>query len=131
MLLFGEEAVLPEEIKYKSARTTTEASSCPTEAEAKDLLEPERLKAVENLEKYQLETKAWRDKKTKEKTLNEGDLVLLRSPRTENTGKLEPKWQGPYIIAEKTRPGSFRLTDAEGNTLPHSWNADNLRRFYI
>jgi len=65
--MFGEEAVMPEEIKHKSTRTMSEAIFCPTEAEAKDLLEPERFKAVENLQKYQSETKAWRDKKKKKK----------------------------------------------------------------
>jgi hypothetical protein len=38
-LLFGAEAVLPEEIKHQSLRTTTEAPPCPIEAEEKDLLE--------------------------------------------------------------------------------------------
>jgi hypothetical protein len=38
-LLFGAEAVLPEEIKYKSLRTAVEAPSCASEAEEKDLLE--------------------------------------------------------------------------------------------
>jgi hypothetical protein len=51
-LLFGAEAVLPEEIKHQSLRTTTEALSCPNEVEEKDLLESERLKAVTNLQKY-------------------------------------------------------------------------------
>jgi hypothetical protein len=32
-LLFGAEAVLPEEIKHQSLRTTTEAPPCPSEAE--------------------------------------------------------------------------------------------------
>jgi hypothetical protein len=41
--------VLPEEIKHQSLRTTTEASPCPSEAEEKDLLESNMLKAVTNL----------------------------------------------------------------------------------
>jgi hypothetical protein len=59
------------------------------------------------------------------------DLVLLRSPRTEASGKLEPKWIGPFVVTEKTRPRSFCLVDNEGRVLEHSWNTDNLRRFYI
>jgi hypothetical protein len=50
--LFRTKAVLSEEIKYQSLRTITEAPSCPNKAEEKDLLEPERLKAVTNLLKY-------------------------------------------------------------------------------
>jgi hypothetical protein len=59
----------------------------PTEAESKHLLEPERMKAVENLQAYQNEMRAWRDKKVKEKTIEVGDLVLLLSPCTEASSK--------------------------------------------
>jgi hypothetical protein len=48
-LLFGAEVVLPEEMKHQSLCTTTEAPPCPSEAEEKDLMESERLKAVTNL----------------------------------------------------------------------------------
>jgi hypothetical protein len=64
-LLCGEEPVTLEEIKFRSARTRLEAVYSPTKAESKDLLEPERKKAVENLQSYQNETRAWRDKKVK------------------------------------------------------------------
>jgi hypothetical protein len=48
-LLFREEAVTPEDIKFQSARTRLEAFYSPTQAESKDLPEPERMKAIENL----------------------------------------------------------------------------------
>jgi hypothetical protein len=51
-LLFGAEAVLPEEIKHQNLRTTTKAPPCPNEVEEKDLLEPESLKAITNLRRY-------------------------------------------------------------------------------
>jgi hypothetical protein len=57
-LLFGVEAVLLEEIKHQSLRITMEAPPCPTEAEEKDWLESDRLKAVTNLQKYQDETRS-------------------------------------------------------------------------
>jgi hypothetical protein len=76
-LLYGEEPITLEEIKLRSARTKTEATYSPSEAESKDLLEPERIKVVENLQSYQNETRAWRDKKVKLKNIEAGDLVLL------------------------------------------------------
>jgi hypothetical protein len=88
------------------------------------------MKAVENLQSYQNETIAWRDKNVKQKHIKAGDLVLLRSPRTEAFGKQEPKWSGHFVLTEK-RPGSFRLADNEGKVLEHSWNIDNLLCFYI
>jgi hypothetical protein len=48
-LLYGEESVTPEEIKLHNGRTKTEATYSPSEAESKDLLEPERMKAVKNV----------------------------------------------------------------------------------
>jgi transposase InsO family protein len=48
-LLYGEQPVTPEEINLHSARTNTEAIHSPSEAESKDLLEKERMKAVKNL----------------------------------------------------------------------------------
>jgi hypothetical protein len=130
-LLYGEEPVTPEEIKLYNVRTKTKAIYNPTEAESKDLLEPERMKVVENLQSYQNETRAWRDKKVKQKHIKAGDLVLLRSPRTKASGKLGPKWIGPFLVIEKTRPGSFCLADTEGRVLEHSWNVDNLCHFFI
>jgi hypothetical protein len=63
--MYGAEAMLPEEIKHQSLCAAVESAPCPSEAEEKDLLEPDRLKAVANLEKYQEETTAWRDPKVK------------------------------------------------------------------
>jgi hypothetical protein len=57
------------QIKHQSLRTTAEASLCPSEAENKDLLESDRLKEVTNLQKYQDETRSWRDPKVKKKSL--------------------------------------------------------------
>jgi hypothetical protein len=130
-LLFRAEAVLPEEVRHKSIRTTTEAPPCLTEAEEKDLVEADRLKAVANLQKYQEETRSWRDPKVKKKDFDVGNLVLLRSPQMERSGKLESNWEGPYVINEKTRPGAYCLADPQGLKLEHSWNANNLHHFYI
>jgi hypothetical protein len=76
-LLYGEEIITQEEIKFRSAKTWAETTYSPTEAESKDLLELERMKVVENLQSYQNVTRAWRDKKVKQKHIEAGDLVLL------------------------------------------------------
>jgi hypothetical protein len=38
-LIYGAEAVLPEEIRHQSLRTAIETPACPNKAEEKDLLE--------------------------------------------------------------------------------------------
>lgn len=60
------------------------------------------------MSKYQATTKSWRDKVVILKEFA-GDLVLIMMARTESKGKLEPKWEGPFIIKKKTSPNSYRL----------------------
>jgi hypothetical protein len=113
-LMYGGEAVLPEEVKHRSLRTAMATPACPSKAEEKDLLESGRLKVVANLQKYQEETWAWRDPKVKLRDFDVGNLVLLQSPRMESTSKFEAKWTGPYTVIEKTRPCTYHLSDPQG-----------------
>jgi hypothetical protein len=57
-----------------------EAIHNPTETESKDLLEPECMKAIKNLQSYQNETRMWRDKKVKLKSIEAGDLDTIVKP---------------------------------------------------
>jgi hypothetical protein len=114
--MYRAEAMLPEEIKHRSLRAAAESTTCLNEVEEKNLLESDRLKVVINLEKYQEETRSWRDLKVKLKEFVARNLVLLRSPRTDNTCKFELKWIGPYVTTEKTRPDAY----TQGRVLEHS-----------
>jgi ribonuclease HI len=44
--------------------------------------------------------------------------------------KLNSRWEGPFIVKQITRPGSYRLQYPEGQDVPNSWNVQNLRKFY-
>ena len=82
----------------------------------KETIEGTRLDTMENIAKYQEQTKKWRDRQVVRKLIQEGDLVLRRKPNAANTGKLQPKWEGPYIAKADGRPGSFYLIDGKGKT---------------
>jgi hypothetical protein len=71
-LLFGDEAITPEEAKAGSIRTATSAEDEADYHIAKDTIEGTRLKAVENINKYQAETIKWRDRKVWLKILSQG-----------------------------------------------------------
>jgi hypothetical protein len=101
------------------------------ESTTKDLLNGDHVAALEALNKYQAQTKAWRKNTVTPKEFDEGDLVLIRTSRTESRGKLEPKWEGPFIVKRKTSPNAYRLATQSGEDLEHSWNIDNLRKFYV
>jgi hypothetical protein len=81
---------------------------------------------MQNINKYQEQTKNWRDSQVVRKEIHHKDLVLRRRPNAANVGKLQPKWEGPYTAKATGRPGSFYLTDTEGKTSTHTWNIDNL-----
>ncbi|GKU90690.1 hypothetical protein SLEP1_g4654 [Rubroshorea leprosula] len=62
-----------------------------------------------------------------------GDLVLRKAGLTNtysHMGKLAPNWEGPYMVAQVNRPGSYILADMNGRQLPFTWNVQNLRKFY-
>jgi hypothetical protein len=128
-LLFGDEAITPEEAKAGSIRIVASAEG---EAEAdyfveKDAIEGIRLQAVENINKYQAKTIKWRDRKVRLKNIEPGHLVLRRVANPETVGKLQLKWEGHFLVVSSSRPGSYRLKDMDGNDIPRSWNADELR----
>jgi hypothetical protein len=43
-------------------------------------------------------TKNWRERVVIPKEFEEGDLILIRRTRIESNGKLELKWEGPFIV---------------------------------
>jgi hypothetical protein len=130
-LLFGDEVITPEEAKAGSIRT---AASVEDEADyhvAKDTIEGTRLQAVENINKYQAETIKWRDRKVRLKNIKPGHLVLRRVANPDTVSKLQLKWEVPFLVVSSSRPGSCRLKDMDVNDIPRSWNADELRRYYV
>jgi hypothetical protein len=130
-LLFGDEAITPEEAKTGSIRTmasTEDEADCSV---AKDAIEGIRLQAVEKINKYQAEIIKWRDRKVRLKNIKLGHLVLQRIANPDTIGKLQMKWEGPFLVVSSSRPGSYTLKDMDGNDIPRSWNADELRRYYV
>jgi transposase InsO family protein len=127
-LLFGDEAITTEEAKAGSIRTVASAED---EADYSVAKEGTRLQAMENINKHQAETIKWRDRKVQLKNIKPGHLVLRRVANPDIVGKLQLKWEGPFLVVSSSRPGSYRLKDMDGNDIPRSWNADELRRYYV
>jgi hypothetical protein len=57
--------------------------------------------------------------------------VLRRVANPDIVGKLQLKWEGPFLVISLSRPGSYRLKDFDGNVIPRSLNANELRRYYV
>jgi hypothetical protein len=130
-LLFGDEAITPEEAKAGSIRTVASVEDEANYSMAKYTIEGTRLQAMENINKYQAETIKWRDRKVRLKNIKLGHLVLRRVANPDIIGKLQLKWEGPFPVVSSSRLGSYRLKDMDNNGIPRSWNADELRRYYM
>ena len=134
-LAFGTEAVDPVEVGLKSHRI--ELSNIGHNEEALrlnlDLIEEKREQALKHVEDYHRKTARYYDQRVKPRSYKPGDLVLkkiLPARKDPSHGKLGPNWEGPYIISRIIRLGNYELQTEEGKTLPHSWNAEHLKRFY-
>jgi hypothetical protein len=130
-LLFGDKAITLEEAKAGSIRTVASAEDEADYHVTKDTIEGTKLQAVENINKYQAETIKWRNRKVRLKNIKPGHLVLRRVANPDTVGKLQQKWEGPFLVVSSSRPGSYRLKDMDDNDIPRSWNADELRRYYV
>jgi hypothetical protein len=100
----------PQEIKHGSPQTSTSAVPDVDEPMSKDLIDGDRVLALQALNKYQAQTKAWRDNAVIPREFNKGDLVLVGPPGQRHKGKLEPKWEGPFIVKTKASPNAYRLS---------------------
>jgi hypothetical protein len=127
-LMYGSEAMTSQELKHESPRTNESVVSNVDEPTSKDLINGDCVLALQALNMYQVQTKAWRDNTVVPREFNEGDLVLVRTTRTESLGKLEPKWEGSYIVKTKASPNAYRLATSSGEDLEHSWNIDNIQK---
>jgi hypothetical protein len=130
-LLFGDEAISPEEARTGSIRTLASAEDEDTCKITKDTIEGVRLQAIDHINKYQAETVKWRDRKVRLKNIKPGHLVLRRIANPDTVGKLQLNWEGPFLVVSSSRPRSYKLKDMDENDIPRSWNADELWRYYV
>jgi hypothetical protein len=87
-LLFGDEAITPEEARTGSIRTLASAQDKEDCKLTKDTIEGTRLQAIDHINKYQAETVKWRDRKVRLKNIKPGQLVLRRVANPNTVGKV-------------------------------------------
>jgi hypothetical protein len=80
-------------------------------------LEEMRLKAYENASIYKERINKWYDKRLNKKEFREGDKVLLYNSRfkTFGQGKLQSKWDGPYVVHSVLSNGAVTIMDVKGD----------------
>jgi len=60
---------------------------------------------------YQQSLRRYRAQRVRHRDLNKGDLVLRLRQDNRGRHKLSPPWEGPYIIAEVLKPGTYKLAN--------------------
>ena len=75
------------------------------------------MKAYNSAAIYKERMKRWYDKRLQNKEFEEGDKVLLYNSRFKlfGKGKLQSKWDGPYIVHSVSPTGSVTIMDAKGD----------------
>ena len=53
-----------------------------------------------------------------------GDLVLRLAQSIKGYHKLTPLWEGPYIIAQVLKPGTYKLANEKGEIFTNAWNIE-------
>ena len=95
-----------------------------------DRAEEERMITYIRTTKYLEGLRTYYNCNIKGRSFSIGDLNLRRKQKTEGMHKLSSPWEGPYMVKEVTRLGSYRLCDMEGADIPNSWLIEHLIRFY-
>jgi transposase InsO family protein len=130
-LLFGAEAVLPTDVRYCAPRVVAyiEEDTEKALADAQDLLDEAQDVALARSAVYQQSLRNYHSRRVRGRSFKPGNLVL-RLKQT-STSKLEPPWEGPYLIHEVIPGGAYRLRNPKiGADIENPWNAAQLHRLY-
>ena len=131
-LVYGVEAMLPSEMEYESLRVRSFDDERYDQDRVDDLtrLEEAREAALIQSARYLQGLRRYHNRNVRSRAFIVGDMVLRKIQTTKDRHKLSPLWEGPYIIAEATRPGAYRLKREDGTIVKNSWNIEHLRRYY-
>ncbi|KAK2998164.1 hypothetical protein RJ639_025670 [Escallonia herrerae] len=134
-LCYGTEAMLPVEIGVPTIRALhfSELNNDVGLRANLDLVEEARTQAHVRSVIVKQRVARYYNQKVRSKQFNEGDLVLRKlevsNPKAA-TGKLSPNWEGPYRVIKVLKTGAYALGTLSGESIPRTWNAENLRRYY-
>ncbi|XP_071695436.1 uncharacterized protein [Rutidosis leptorrhynchoides] len=134
-LVYGTQAVIPTELMVptKRIRDFDESSNDEGLRANLDMLEECREIAAIREAINKKKISKYYDKFVKPLSFRIRDYVWCNNEanRAENTGKLGPNWEGPYEVIEISATQSYILAGLNGERIPRTWHATNLKRCYI
>ncbi|XP_071927641.1 uncharacterized protein [Coffea arabica] len=133
ILTYGVEAVIPAEVGVPSGRVQHFVAQDNDEEMRLnlDLVEHRREEAAIRMAKYKGQVARYYNARVRRISFKPGDLVLRKNSvsRAVGTGKLDPNWEGPYVVKEADRAGYCRLARQDGSEVPRTWHNSNLKLF--
>ena len=131
-LVYGLEAILLEDVAFQAPRVENYVEEQATAVRTEDIdwAKEERLITYVRTAKYLEGLRRYYNRNIKGRSFAVGDLVLRRKQKTEGMHKFSSPWEGPYVVKEVTRPGSYQLCDLDGIDIPNSWLIEHLIHFY-
>jgi hypothetical protein len=108
-LVYGSEAILPADIIWKSPRVETYNEGEVDEARQLELdfVEDARCTALVQSARYLQGIRRYHDRNVRERSFSLGNLVLRRIQDESGLHKLNSRWEGPFIVKQVTRSGSY------------------------
>ncbi|OLY78713.1 hypothetical protein AYI68_g7230 [Smittium mucronatum] len=138
-LLFGQESVLPIELKYQTWNTLNLDSTKTTEnlisahvyqPEAKEDLVTD---VAQKLKEFRERNRVYFESihKIRRDALKTGEIVLLYDSTIGKSrqSKLDDIWMGPYMIESSSGNGSYRIKELDGTIKRTPVAGNRLRRF--
>ncbi|KAK1612141.1 hypothetical protein QYE76_035814 [Lolium multiflorum] len=138
-LVYGQEAVLPWEIKAGSRRITFQNDLTAEEYAAlmSDSIEDAtelRLWSLEKIKENKAKVARAYNKKVKPKEFQVGDLVweavLPLGTKDKVYGKWSPNWHGPYKVIQVLKGNAYMLEQLDGVKFPVAVNGQHLKRYF-
>jgi hypothetical protein len=113
-LVYGAEAVLPTDVIHDAPRVVlyTKEEAKKSREDGVDLLEEAREITLSRTVVYQQNLRRYHAQKVNPRRFQEGDLVLLLRQGTEGRHKLNPLWEGPFIVSKALHNDAYYLIDA-------------------
>jgi hypothetical protein len=110
-MVHGSEVVLPTDIDYGSPRVRAyiEDGNQVALEDAIDQLDEAHDVALLRSAKYQQALRCYHERNVCPREFHIGDLVLRRVQGSRDRHKLSPPWEGPFIIHEVLRPGTYKI----------------------
>ncbi|KAL0461222.1 UNVERIFIED_CONTAM: hypothetical protein Slati_0009800 [Sesamum latifolium] len=119
-LVYGTKAVLPAKIGEETwmIKSYDITKNLESRREDLDLVEERREMTERRVHIYKSRMTRAYDNNVRPRGFKEGDLVLGKTKAAGSVGKLDAKWDGPYVMTEVIGPGTYRLKKGDGKPLP-------------